>query len=217
MEKAIYKITNKINGKIYIGQSIHPEKRFVTHCHKNKKHKSLISDAIQKYGKENFILEIIGWFKDYNEKEKYYIQYYRSLAPYGYNIAEGGENPPIGRGENNSFAKISNETSKKIKQDLLDWKIPRKQIVTKYHITYDILRHINDGSSWYDNSLKYPLRPTEQEINDWRAEQVIDMLKNTTLTQKEIGKRVGWNRSAVTMINIGKNHHQDNIKYPIRK
>lgn len=217
MKKAIYKITNRINGKIYIGQSVNPEKRFIDHCYINKKYKSLINDAIKKYGRENFILEIIGWFEDYNEKEKYYIQYYRSLAPYGYNIAEGGENPPIGIGENNPFAKISNETSKKIKQDLLNWKIPRKQIVTKYRITYDILRHINDGSSWHEDNLKYPLRPTEQEVNNWRAEQVIDMLKNTTLSQKEIGIRVGWNRSAVTMINIGKNHRQNNIEYPIRK
>jgi len=42
------------------------------------------------------------------------------------------------------------------------------------------------------------------------------MLKNTKLLQKEIGKIVGWNRSAITMINIGQNHHRDNINYPIR-
>lgn len=32
MRKSIYKITNNINGKIYIGQSIHPEQRFHEHC-----------------------------------------------------------------------------------------------------------------------------------------------------------------------------------------
>ena len=31
MEKAIYKITNLINGKVYIGQSIHPERRWIEH------------------------------------------------------------------------------------------------------------------------------------------------------------------------------------------
>ena len=217
MKKAIYKITNKINGKIYIGQSIHPQERFLAHCYKHENYKSLINDAINKYGKDNFDFEIIGWFEDYNEKEKYYIQYYRSLAPYGYNIARGGEEPPIRYGEDNGFAKISNEIAKKVREELLDWTIPRKQIIKKYHLTYDIIRHINDGTSWHDDDYKYPLRPTEVEINEWRADQVIDMLQHTKLTQKEIGKKVGWNRSAVTMINIGKNHYRENLEYPIRK
>ena len=37
------------------------------------------------------------------------------------------------------------------------------------------------------------------------------------MSKKEIGQEVGWNRSAITMINIGKNHHQENLDYPIRK
>lgn len=217
MKKAIYKITNKINNKIYIGQSINPEQRFLAHCYKHTEYKSLINNAINKYGKDNFELEIIGWFEDYNDKEKYYIQFYRSLAPYGYNIAKGGEEPPTANGENNNFAKITNKEAECIKKDLLDWTIPRKQIIKKYHATNDIIRHINEGSSWYDETLNYPLRPTEAEINEWRADQVIDMLQHTNLTQKEIGKKVGWNRSAVTMINIGSNHHRDNLEYPIRK
>ena len=75
MKKAIYKIENKINHKIYIGQSKNPEERFLQHCYKNEKYKSLINEAILKYGKNNFSFEIIGWFEDYNEKEKYYISY----------------------------------------------------------------------------------------------------------------------------------------------
>ena len=73
------------------------------------------------------------------------------------------------------------------------------------------------GNSWKDENLSYPLRPTEKEINELKAKKVIELLKNTKLTQKEIGQEVGWNRSAVTMINIGKNHHQSDLEYPIRK
>lgn len=79
------------------------------------------------------------------------------------------------------------------------------------------MRHINEGSSWKKEELNYPLRKTEQDLNKERALQVIDLLQNTILSQKEIGKIVGWNRSAITMINIGKNHRQDNLIYPIRK
>lgn len=39
----------------------------------------------------------------------------------------------------------------------------------------------------------------------------------TKLSQTEIGKEVGWNRSAITMINIGKNHYDPNLDYPLRK
>ena len=54
MKKAIYKIENKINHKVYIGQSKNPYERFKQHCYRKSKYKSLIYDAIQKYGKENF-------------------------------------------------------------------------------------------------------------------------------------------------------------------
>ena len=96
MKKAIYKITNKINQKIYIGQSSNPEQRFLQHCYKHEKYISLINKAILKYGKENFDFVIIGWFEDYNEKEKYYIEYFGSMVPNGYNLSKGGEKPPIG-------------------------------------------------------------------------------------------------------------------------
>lgn len=212
MKKAIYKITNRINNKIYIGQSLKPEERFLQHCHKRENYVSLINQAIQKYGKENFNFEILGWFEDYNQKEIYYIECYGSRVPNGYNLTIGGENPPIGAGKT-----IDEITAFSIQKDLLNWKIPRRQITKKYKVTENIMRHINDGNSWRNNTYEYPLRPTEHELNENRASQVIEMLLHTTLTQKEIGKKVGWNRSAVTMINNGKNHYRENIEYPIRK
>lgn len=217
MTKAIYKITNKINGKIYIGQSSQPYERWRTHINGHKGYTSLINQAIKKYGENNFSFEILGWFEDYNEKEKYYIQLFKTLAPYGYNILKGGEEPPCFHGEQHPLCKISAETAKKIQEQALNWLIPRRQIVKENKITFDIFRHINEGSSWHRDDLQYPLRPNETVINEWKAEKVIDLLKNTTLSQKEIGKQVGWNRSAITMINIGKNHFKENEIYPIRK
>ena len=43
MKKAIYKITNKVNHKIYIGQSSQPEERFKQHCYSLTTYKSLIN------------------------------------------------------------------------------------------------------------------------------------------------------------------------------
>ena len=86
-------------------------------------------------------------------------------------------------------------------------------ITTSFEIDGDYPKYGNDDDR-VDNIAKWL---TEYFINEWKADKVIELLKTTTLTQKEIGKQVGWNRSAVTMINIGENHFRENEKYPIRK
>jgi group I intron endonuclease len=65
MKGKIYKITNKLNGKIYVGQTIKSlEDRFQKHCcgtsAKDKYHFNMaIKKAIRKYGKDNFTIELI--------------------------------------------------------------------------------------------------------------------------------------------------------------
>lgn len=90
----IYKITNKINGKIYIGQTTSLlQKRWNSHC--NRKDRRGISNAIFNYGKENFIIEEIDGANDQSELnylEQHYIYIYNSIAPNGYNILSGGKN-----------------------------------------------------------------------------------------------------------------------------
>lgn len=86
----IYKITNKINNKIYIGQSIRPiEQRFKRHINDAIKNKldTHFARAIRKYGKDNFICEEIDKADNQNEltlKEQYWIRYYNSVEK-GYN------------------------------------------------------------------------------------------------------------------------------------
>lgn len=97
----IYKITNQINNKVYIGQTIKTlEERWKQHLRltRNKDHKHLY-EAINKYGKDNFTIEIIDRAQDINElneKEKYWVDYYNSLDPnIGYNNIEGGITNPM--------------------------------------------------------------------------------------------------------------------------
>lgn len=93
--KAIYKITNLLNNKVYIGQSVHPEKRWWEHKQRAKTNYDdyPIHLAIAKYGEENFSFKILEWTEDYNNEEKRLIKKYNSLSPNGYNILEGGSNP----------------------------------------------------------------------------------------------------------------------------
>ena len=95
----IYKITNKVNGKIYIGQTIKMlEERWIGHC-KNKRGK-LLYRAIKKYKKESFTKEELFQCdskEELNNLEQICISYYESLVPNGYNISIGGNAPMVNR------------------------------------------------------------------------------------------------------------------------
>lgn len=92
----IYKITNNINGKVYIGQTIQDvRKRWRRHCAPTSR-KSLIGTALFKYKKENFTFEVIDEtptdVNELNNLEKYYIRQFNTTSPNGYNLTEGGLN-----------------------------------------------------------------------------------------------------------------------------
>ena len=96
MRGFIYKITNTINGKSYIGQTIQNVKeRFYQHC-ATKCSKAVsnmaIHRAIKKYGKSNFIVEVIEEIDsaNLNDRERYWIKYYNSYNN-GYNSTKGGQ------------------------------------------------------------------------------------------------------------------------------
>ena len=92
----IYKVTNLVNYKVYIGQTVQKlQKRWATHC-STKSGCLALHNAIQKYGKENFIIQQIDVGDDrvhLNELEQYWIEIYNSVFPNGYNLTEGGDSP----------------------------------------------------------------------------------------------------------------------------
>ena len=96
MRGFIYKITNKVNGKSYIGQTIQNVKeRFYQHCATKCSQAILnmvIHKAIAKYGKSNFTIEVIEEVEsaNLNDRERYWIRYYDSYNN-GYNSTEGGQ------------------------------------------------------------------------------------------------------------------------------
>jgi group I intron endonuclease len=84
----IYKITNLVNGKIYVGKDKHNNPAYFGSG-------SIIKQAIEKYGIENFIKDIIDYAnteEELNEKEKYWIATLNSQDKnIGYNIKSGGQ------------------------------------------------------------------------------------------------------------------------------
>ena len=133
----IYKITNKINNKVYIGQSIEVMQRLSTHkteLRNNKHNNSHLQYAWNKYGEENFIFEIIKECKieELDKLEKYYINLYNSTnKDKGYNIELGGcLNREISIYTRNKISK-SNKESNKNKGELNSYsKYTNEQIIS---------------------------------------------------------------------------------------
>ena len=111
LTKSIYKIENINNGKIYIGQSIHPYRRLVEHLYMANHHLDdlPIHLAIVKYKKESFLFSVIEEnIENYDEREAYWIKQYNSLVPNGYNMLPGGEANPVLKGEEHPRNTLTN-------------------------------------------------------------------------------------------------------------
>ena len=218
--KDIYKITNNVNGKIYIGQAKNTEERFKSHC-KQCVTDCLIDYAINKYGKENFTVEILeSQIEDYNEREKYWIKQLDCKAPKEYNIADGGNVPPIYYGINHPNASIkSQELLDKIVFKLSDTNDSYNSIANEFHISKKTVLNINHGTHYNNPSLSYPLRKTPN-INGFLDEETIDdiieTLKYSYDTNEHIGEMFGVSGDTIRGINRGIAHHRNNIEYSIR-
>lgn len=219
IRKDIYIIKNDINTKVYIGQSLDAKERFKSHCKKNYDN-SLIDKAIQKYGKEHFWFEILeSQIENYNEREKYWIKYYNSLKPFGYNILTGGEEPPTYYGDEHPNIKISDDDVLKLKVDLAETDIPLSQLAKKYNISKRQVLRINQGISRAVLDEKYPIRKNPNingKLTEQDVDNIIDLLKYTYRFNGDIAREYGVEVHTISKINDGTAHHRDNIQYPIR-
>lgn len=213
----IYKYTNNINGMIYIGQTKQTLEQ------RDKKHLTQLKDntffhrALQKYGRENFSLEIIEQnipFEKLNEREKYWIKeldsYYTSGR--GYNLTQGGQ-------WGNTSQKLTFKQADEIKNLILNTDLTFQEIANQYDVTIYSISDINRGKTFVENRT-YPLRqsPTRSVIDENKLNIILDMLFNTTLTQLEIALATDVNEYTVGEINRGSNSWcPKDISYPIRK
>jgi group I intron endonuclease len=179
----IYKITNKINNKIYIGQTIHSiHSRFLKHKTiarvKNSDYKA-IHKAINKYGEDNFLLELVEEchsMEELNNKETEYIKQFNSLSPNGYNLCTGG------------FNKIpSPETIQKIKDTRKRRAITRIHMKTGERRTYNsITEAIEEGFT--NSSITYCLSKKHKHHAGYYwiyAENELEIIK----TKNDLRKR----------------------------
>lgn len=90
----IYKVTNLVNGKLYIGKTNNFEKRKLEHTRYDVNNDNIFHKTLRKYGLDKFDWEIIDeayGLDAINDLERYYIQKYKTYKPYGYNMTKGGD------------------------------------------------------------------------------------------------------------------------------
>lgn len=144
----IYKITNKINNKSYIGQSTNIQRRINEHRWANENSRIPFHKAIDKYGWDNFQVEILEEcnLEDLNERESYWIQFYNSYGE-GYNMNPGGGS--ASSGEYNGRARLTTEDIIEIREAYRDKK-RRREVYEEYSdkISFNSFASIWDGRTW---------------------------------------------------------------------
>lgn len=161
----VYKITNKVTGKIYIGITNQGSgTRYRHHWYEARIGDPCpIHKSMAKYGEENFTLEIIDFadtYEELKEKEKFYIKKFNSTdRSIGYNLTEGGDG---------TFGRLhSEETKEKIRQKALGRKISdetkkKMSISRKGKCSDKMKRHLQEVSKsftkkvyQYDKNLNF--------------------------------------------------------------
>lgn len=149
----IYRITNLLTGKSYIGQSVHIEERIRRHkqCPKDQLHYPLYQDMCQ-FGIDNFNFEILEVCTPelLNEREIYWIAFYDTYYS-GYNQTKGGTN-------SSHIVKISEEMLSEIVDLLQHSSLTQSEIAKMFDVGNDTISEINQGKSRYNAQLTYPLR-----------------------------------------------------------
>ena len=193
----IYKYQNKINNKVYIGQSINIEQRKNQHKssiynEKAKDYNSQFHQAVRKYGDlDNFSFEILieldpleYTYEILNDLERYYIKQFDSFHG-GYNATEGGDSGyyKIHPGESNGRAKLTEDDVKYIRE-CYNAHIPFRTIYQEYKdkITKRGLQKI-----WWFDTWKniYPEYHTE-ENKYWHSHQAKANLSEVAANNKRV-------------------------------
>lgn len=164
----IYKITNQLNNKVYIGQSNDIERRWKDHKRRSKSLQTPLYLAIQQDGIENFHFEVLEECSvdSLNEREKYWIDYYNSAdSNYGYNLLKySGYNRSDNLRQKHNYTSLTEEQVNEIKEKLKDNSHSILELSRKYNCSDMAIHYINTGTSWYDSNISYPIRDTPYKV-----------------------------------------------------
>ena len=161
----IYKITNKINGHAYIGQSVNIQKRLTKHKHYEQEDSHYpLYRAFQKYGIENFLFEILEecTIDELDNREIYWIQYYDTFKN-GYNQTSGGSGPRC------CGQKLSINDVEEIEQYLINSNKTQSEIALLFKVSTETVQGINTGRYWARPNKQYPIHDYTKDTQEHKC------------------------------------------------
>jgi len=197
----IYKITNLVNGKCYIGQTVKPVAyRFSQHLYdavKNKK-KNVFHSALRKYGKDNFKHELVlvcdGEMSNYYEHSVMNLFNAHASNGSGYNCANPLDHfrsiTVLNYGEDHFNSKLSN---KEVEEIRLDVNLSTGLASKKYGVSTSTIKGIRHGNAWKKcNVIQKPvgsyaksMKKGEQHHNSIVSDAVRSLIKEDKHTNTQ--------------------------------
>lgn len=197
----IYLITNTENAKKYVGiTKFSLEERFSQHI----KRGFILTEAIQKYGYQNFSIDLIEEVESAErayELEKYYIQEYNTKVPNGYNLTDGGDGI-FGWEATEEYRK---ECSERVK------KLHKEKKVGMYG-----KKHSDETKQKMSLAAKGKLKPWLQgrKVSDETRKKISEINKGRILSE-ETRKKISENHHNISGENnpmFGKKHSPETIE-----
>lgn len=229
----IYRYVNKLNGKIYVGQTNNLDNKKREHKSDSYNPKSPgynlpIHCAIRKYGLENFKLEVLERIDDcecqeyIDDREIFYIKECHSkVNEWGYNITDGGQGcrkRPLTYPELLEKSKLfSGDEIKDIQKSLIE-DVDFDELMNKYapRLKKSFLLNINCGLNFKNPDFDYPLKKYSKSRFSFKEIEEIKADIKTGMKYKEICDK--WNiksQGFISGVNSGK-YFKDKINvYPL--
>lgn len=189
----IYKVTNLINEKVYIGQTrLDVKERWKRHLYDAKREKNnKFYNAINKYGEENFEIEIIedniNNEEHLSQREIYWISFYDSYKR-GYNSTSGGEISPM------HFYDVRKKVSRSLKGRTLSPETRRK--ISKSH----------KGKKGHKHSEEHKKYMSELMTGRTTSEQTRELLRWANIGKKQSEETIRKRSKAMTGRKFTKEH-----------
>lgn len=215
----IYLISNDLNSKLYVGQTIQSiERRFINHCcnSSDRGQNMYIKRAILKYGKEHFKIELIEecsieWL---DRREIFWIDYFDSFNN-GYNLTAGGNNT------SRNFPKSleDNINLEDFKSFIIDNFPTAKQVEKKFKIShssvYNLIKRLNDDrlklnsyNPRIGNAKKREKEVCEKYLEGYNIQDLVKMFHSQKMYISKILKNNGITiqrgRKSILEYNISK-------------
>lgn len=221
----IYLFTNRINGKYYVGQTNNLKRRYNSHKSDSYNKKSNgywlpFHCAIRNYGLENFTFQVIeeisdGESQEYvNNREKYFIQYYKSLVDQnGYNLRLGDQKTSVSYKSRLFTEKEIQDIQKRLINDE-EYDDIEKIYAPRLKRTF--LCNINTGNNFFNPNFDYPLKKNSRSKFSQREIQIIKNRIKRGDKYADIQKDFNIKSAGfLSMINTGKCFYDKRDTYPL--